>query len=99
MLISKGVFCTDLCPNTLYRKCIKFAPKKGGSSDPLDPPLSYAPVTPVNMKYDNAIHYNISYTNSNMIGVYFNRLFIIVTIRAFPVLISVFITSLSVSAF
>ena len=23
----KGFFCTDLCPNTLHRKCIKFAPK------------------------------------------------------------------------
>ena len=38
MLIFKSLFCTDLSPNTLYRKCIKFAPKKGGSSDPLDPP-------------------------------------------------------------
>ena len=35
----KVFFCTDLCPNTLYRKCIKFAPKKGGSSDPPDPPF------------------------------------------------------------
>ena len=38
----KGSFCTDLDPNTLYKKCIKFSPKKGGLSDP-PPPLSYAP--------------------------------------------------------
>ena len=35
----KGYFCIDLSANTLYRKCIKFVPKKGGSSDPSDPPL------------------------------------------------------------
>ena len=33
----KGSYCTDLFPNTLYRKCIKFGPKKMGSSDPSDP--------------------------------------------------------------
>ena len=32
----KGYFCTDLIPNTLYRKCIKFAQKK--DPDPPDPP-------------------------------------------------------------
>ena len=30
----KGYFCIDLSTNTLYRKCIKFAPKKGGRSTP-----------------------------------------------------------------
>ena len=39
MLIFKRLFWTDLSPNTLYRKCIKFGPSKGGSSDPLDPPF------------------------------------------------------------
>ena len=37
----KGYFCTDLGPNTLYRKCIKFAPKKGrggGFPTPSTPP-------------------------------------------------------------
>ena len=38
-IFHKGYLFTDLFPNTLYRKCIKFAPKKGGSSDPSDPPL------------------------------------------------------------
>ena len=37
----KGCYCTDLCPNTLYRKCIKFAPKKGGRPPPpLPTPLT-----------------------------------------------------------
>ena len=41
----KGYFCIDVSTNTLYRKCIKFAPKKGGggSSDPLRPSPSYDP--------------------------------------------------------
>ena len=41
----KGYFCTDLYPNTLYRKCIKVAPKKGGggsSAPPLPTPLYVA---------------------------------------------------------
>ena len=38
-LSKRCFFCTDLLPITLYRKCIKFAPKKGWSSDPSDPPL------------------------------------------------------------
>ena len=38
-IFQKGYFFTDLFPNILYRKCIQFAPKKGGSSDPSDPPL------------------------------------------------------------
>ena len=29
-IFQKVFFCTDLLPNTLYRKCMKFAPKKGG---------------------------------------------------------------------
>ena len=33
VIFSKGSFCTDLLPNTLYRECIKNVPKKGGSSD------------------------------------------------------------------
>ena len=40
----KGSFCTDLFLNSLYRKCIKFGPKKGGSSDPSDPLLPTPPV-------------------------------------------------------
>ena len=40
LFFQKGSFCTDLFPNTLYRKCIKFAPKRvGGASDSLDPPF------------------------------------------------------------
>ena len=30
-IYQKGSNCADLIPNTLYRECIKFAPKKGGS--------------------------------------------------------------------
>ena len=35
----KYFFLTDLCPYTLYRKCIKFAPKKGGRPTPPTPPF------------------------------------------------------------
>ena len=31
-------FCTDLVPNTLYRKCIKFAHKRGGGGRPTTRP-------------------------------------------------------------
>ena len=34
----KGYFCTDLDPNTLYKKCIKFAPRNGGGGRPTPPP-------------------------------------------------------------
>ena len=33
-IFQKRSFFIDLSPNTLYRKCKKFAPKKEGSSDP-----------------------------------------------------------------
>ena len=39
----KGYFWTDLFPNTLYRKCIKIALKKGDRPTPSPPLLSYAP--------------------------------------------------------
>ena len=45
-IFQKGYFCTYLFLNTLYRKCIKFAPKTrggGGVRPPDAPPLSYAP--------------------------------------------------------
>ena len=40
-IFQKGSFCNDLLPNTLYRKCIKFASQKGGGgpTDPSDPPF------------------------------------------------------------
>ena len=34
-----GLFSTDLFPNTLCRKCVKFFPKKGVSSDPSNTPF------------------------------------------------------------
>ena len=45
-------FFTDLSPNTLYRKCTKFGPSKGGggSSDPLDPPFPTPLLDPALLK-------------------------------------------------
>ena len=39
MLTFKKVIFALISPLPSYRKCIKFTPKKGGSSDPSDPPF------------------------------------------------------------
>ena len=44
-IYQKGSNCTDLIPNTLYRKCIKFAPKKGGSPPPVPTCLRRSPIS------------------------------------------------------
>ena len=39
-LLSIRLFCTDLSPDLLYRKCIKFTTKKvGGGGESSDPPF------------------------------------------------------------
>ena len=58
VIFQKGYFCTDRFTNTLHRKCIKIAPKKGGSDDPPDTPPQ--PPFPTPLSSTNAVYHRVN---------------------------------------